>query len=159
MLQRLVEAPLQEGSVTTLTAAGFTQVAPEVMSSSQEVGVSGHMWGRLDARPTGAWPALAELSKDFKEKEAVNKSLSANAQQYIAVSLLINVHVGRAAYRASTWLWPRCPNRRGYGRADPRRMVPCAGPSPMSKPHVEAPASGGSTHGWRGPESTHQQAL
>ena len=54
MLQRLVEAPLHEESVRTLTAAGFTQVAPEVMSSCQEVGVSGHMWARLDARPTGA---------------------------------------------------------------------------------------------------------
>ena len=40
-------------------------------------------------QPIHAWPALTELSKDPKEKEAVNKSLSANAQQYIAASLLI----------------------------------------------------------------------
>lgn len=169
MFQRLVEAPLQEGSVATLTAAGFTQVAPEVMSSSQQVGVSGHMWDRLDARPTGAaernlasptsstlpedhswmssvvltwkdlhnllemfetqtreehgpvrqpihaWPALTELSKDPKEKEAVNKSLSANAQQYIAASLLIKEEQERTSSNREAAI------RAVHGRQKPAR--------------------------------------
>ncbi len=72
MLQRLVEAPLHEGSVRRLTDAGFTQVAPEVMSSCQEVGVSGHMWARLDARPTGAAErnSASATSSTFREDDA-----------------------------------------------------------------------------------------
>ena len=53
MVQRLVEAPLDEGNLRALIAKGYTQVAPEVISCTKD-GVGGVLLDRLDARPTGA---------------------------------------------------------------------------------------------------------